>query len=96
MDEYRLLDGWSKNKKSGASKCDRIPTELVNETQINSLDDYKNFIPDGLKVPFTVKDYRKASKIRQRDAQIAVHILNHVGAINRAGKNGRAYLYTYD
>lgn len=95
MDEYRLLDGWSKDKKSGATKCDRIPTKLVNEVKLESLDDYIQLIPSDLESPFTVKDFRKAAKIQLKDAQYTVHILNHLGAINKIGNKGRAYLYSY-
>lgn len=95
MDEYRLLDGWSKDKKSGATKCDRIPTKLIDELSINSVEDYYKFIPDNLPTNFTVKDYRKAAKIKLKDAQAAVNILNHLDTIKRIGNKGRAYLYTY-
>lgn len=94
MDEYRLLDGWGKNKKNNATKCDRIPTKLINEITINSLDDYKVFLPPNLPDTFTVKDYRLTSRIMQRQASVGVHILNYLGLIKKIGKEGRAYLYT--
>ena len=28
MEEYRYLNGWSKDKKKGSSRCDRIPVDL--------------------------------------------------------------------
>ncbi|NMB44681.1 MAG: hypothetical protein GX995_11205, partial [Clostridiales bacterium] len=95
VDEFRLLDGWSKDKKSGATKCDRIPTKLIDEIKIESLKDYKAFLPDKLVEPFTVKDYANTVKLRQRDAQTCIHILNYLGIIERTGKRGRAYLYSY-
>lgn len=94
MNEYRLLDGWSKDKKSGATKCDRIPTKLVNELEINSLKDYDLFLPENLPSYFTVKDYKAASNIKQNDAQAAIHILNHLGRIKKIGNKGKSYLYT--
>ncbi len=95
MDEYRLLDGWSKDKKSGATKCDRIPTKLIDEITINKVEDYDLFLPDKLACPFTVKDYRAANKIQLRDAQVAIHILRYLGRIKKIGKKGKAYLYSY-
>lgn len=94
MDEYRLLDGWSKDQKKGATKCDRIPKKLVNEMQVNSIEDYKNFLPPDLPAEFTVNDYKRIAKISQRNAGLCLHILNYIGAIKRIGKDGRAYLYT--
>lgn len=94
MDEYRLLDGWSKDKKRGATKCDRIPTKLVDEIHINSIDDYSLFLPEKLASTFTVRDYKAATNTQQRDAGVAVHILTYVGAIKKVGEKGRAYLYT--
>lgn len=95
MDEYRLLDGWSKDKKSGSTKCDRIPTKLVNEISISKVEDYDLFLPEKLSSPFTVKDYRAATKIQLKDAQVAIHILSYLGRIKKIGKRGRAYLYSY-
>lgn len=94
MREYRLLDGWSKDRKKGATKCDRIPYKLIEEIKINSPKDYFKLIPNELEDPFTVKDYKALTKISQRDASVAINILNHIGLIKRIGKKGRAYLYS--
>lgn len=94
MREYRLLDGWSKDRKKGATKCDRIPYELIDEIKIYSPNDYFKLIPNELESPFTVKDYKILSKISQRNASLAINILNHIGVIKRIGKKGRAYLYS--
>lgn len=34
MEEYRLLNGWSRDKKKGSTRYDRIPTALVEEIVI--------------------------------------------------------------
>lgn len=94
MEEYSLLDGWSADKKKGATKCDRIPTKLVDEIIIRSTIDYKQLLPDSLTKSFTVKDYKNITKISQKDAWAALNILNHIGTIHRIGKKGNAYLYS--
>lgn len=94
MEEYRFLDGWSKDKKKGATKCDRIPTEIIEEISIDTLADYHCFIPTSLKEPFTSQDYKKATGISISLAQTGLNILNHVGVVNRIGKKGNAYLYS--
>ena len=41
----KLLNGWSYNKKRGASRLDRIPTAFVDEIQIEGTDDYIKLLP---------------------------------------------------
>lgn len=94
MEEYRFLDGWSKDKKKGSSRCDRIPTDLIQELYISGPKDYKFLIPEDLGEEFTSKDYKMATGLSMNAATIAVHVLNYVGTIERIGKKGRAYLYT--
>ncbi len=45
MEEYRLLNGWSQDRKKGSSRYDRIPTALVEEVEINCVQDYLQFVP---------------------------------------------------
>lgn len=93
LEEYRFLNGWSKDRKKGSSRSDRIPTALYAEEAIHSVSDYKKLIPDDMPDPFTTKDYAKAARISLTVAQTAVNVLHHVGAVARIGKNGRAYIY---
>lgn len=93
MEEYRLLNGWSKDKKKGSSRFDRIPTQLVEEIDIECLQDYMQFVPYDLPEEFTVKEFAKAAHIPARRAQVVVHILAYVGVIEQIGKKGNAYLY---
>ena len=94
MEEYRFLDGWSEDKKKGSTRCDRIPTELIDEVYISKPDDYGLLIPESLSKEFTSIDYKKASGLSRKASGIAVHILNYVGSIEKIGNKGRAYLYT--
>lgn len=94
MEEYRFLDGWSEDKKKGSSKCDRIPTDLIQEIYISDTMDYNQLIPEVLNEEFTSKDYKKASGLSAGASNTAVHILNYIGIIERIGKKGRAYLYS--
>lgn len=94
MEEYRFLDGWSHDKKKGSTRCDRIPTDIIQELYIENSRDYNLLIPESLDEEFTSKDYKKASGLSTRASTIAVHILNYVESIERIGKKGRAYLYS--
>lgn len=93
MEEYKLLNGWSKDKKKGSCRYDRIPRELIEEIEINCIQDYMQFVPYELQEIFTVKDFAKAAHIPVRLAGTVVHILHYVGTIEYVGKQGKAYLY---
>lgn len=93
MEEYRLLNGWSRDKKKGSSRFDRIPTQLVEEVEINCLEDYMQFVPYELSGQFTAKEFAKAAHIATSLAQTTLNILYHVGVVERVGKQGNAYLY---
>ena len=93
MEEYRLLNGWSRDKKKGSSRYDRIPIELVEEVDITCLQDYMQFVPYDLEEPFTTKDFAKAAHIPMALSQTVLNILHHVGVVERTGKKGNLYLY---
>lgn len=94
LEEYRFLDGWSRDKKKGSTRCDRIPTALVQEISIAGLNEYRLLIPDTLGEAFTSGDYRKAAKLPMKQAQTALNILHYVGVVDRIGKKGHSYLYS--
>ena len=93
MEEYRLLNGWSKDKKKGSTRDDRIPTELVEEITIDCLQDYLQFLPYDLPEEFTSADYAKKVRITRAVAQTALNLLDYVGVVERIGKQGKSYLY---
>lgn len=93
MEEYRLLNGWSRDKKKGSSRYDSIPTVLVEEIEISCLQDYMQFIPYDVPENFTVKEFAQATHIPSHLAQTVLNILYYVGMVRRVGKKGNAYLY---
>ena len=62
MEEYRLLNGWSRDKKKGSERYDRIPVQFVEEVCIERREDYMQFIPFDLPEPFTTKEFFKICK----------------------------------
>lgn len=91
--EYRYLNGWSRDKKRGSSRCDRIPSDILNEINIETINDYKKLIPDSLPQTFTSKDFAKECKISIGCSQIALNILNYLGVVKRVSKKGNSYIY---
>lgn len=94
MEEYRLLNGWSRDRKKGSCRYDRIPKELVEEVNVDRPEDYMQFIPYDLTEPFTSADFAKAAHIRRPLAQTVLNILAEVGCVQKTGKQGNNILYT--
>ncbi len=93
MEEYRLLNGWSRDKKKGSCRFDRVPVQLVEEVTIDCILDYMQFVPYELEGEFTVREFAKAAHIRRELARVVVHILAHLDILEMVGKKGREYLY---
>jgi len=93
MEEYRLLNGWSRDKKKGSERYDRIPTQFFEEVCIDCIRDYMQLIPYELPVQFTVKDFAKYAKIPVRLAGTVLLIFYDLGLVSRIGKKGNSYIY---
>lgn len=93
MEEYRLLDGYGKDKKKRATKCDKFPLKLVAEYDIETPRDYMMLLPEELPDVFTAKDFAKIAKIPVSLAQTALLLLTELQIVLRTGKQGNAYIY---
>ena len=93
VEEYRLLNGWSRDKKKGSTRYDRIPLSLAGEVRLESLNDYFGLIPFDLQEPFTTAEFGKAVGERKETAGKVLHILNYLHVIERCANRGRAYTY---
>ncbi len=93
MEEYRLLNGWSRDKKKGSNRFDRIPLAFVEEVCVDCREDYMQFVPYDIPENFTAKDFAKCAKIPVRLAQTVLLILTDLEIVERIGKEGRGYLY---
>ena len=93
VQEYKYLNGWSRDKKRGATWIDRIPVEMEKEIVLRTVEDYAKLIPDKLDREFTCKEFAQYAGISAERAQNVVPILYFVGSLCRVGKRGRAYIY---
>ncbi len=93
MEEYRLLNGWSRDKKRGSERFDRIPLEFVEEVCIDRREDYMQFVPFDLPEPFTSREFAKCAKIPMRLANVVLLILTDLSVVTRVGRQGNCYLY---
>lgn len=92
MEESRLLNGWSSDRKKGSCRHDRLPTELVEEIHLDCLEDYRMLVPVELE-RFTSQEYAKATKLTVNRAQTALNVLHYLGAVARVDKKGNRYIY---
>lgn len=93
MDEYKILNGWGKQKKNNASKYDRIPNRFVEEICIERKEDYLQFLPMSLPEQFTTKEFAKITKCGAQLAGVTLNLLNYLEVVKRVGKRGNAFLY---
>lgn len=90
--EYRLLNGWSKDKKRGSTRYERIPEALAGEIMVEQ-GGYHAFLPPEMPAQFTVRHYAKAAKISVHAARMGLLILFNLGVVERVGKTGNAFIY---
>ncbi len=93
LTETRMLDGWSRDKKKGSTRFDRMPNDILGEVNINSTEDYVKLFPKELPEEFTSNDFSRATGLSDRFTNGALKILMQTEIIKRIGKNGRTYLY---
>lgn len=91
--EYRLLNGWSDDKKKGSWRNDRIPLQYRHTIELHNQLDYQQFLPIELNETFTSKEFMKISKTSKRITQVTLNILQSVNVIEVIGKQGRLNLY---
>ena len=92
-DQYKRLDGWDKSKKRGASKSDRIPSDILSVIDIASPCDAAKFFPESLNGVFLAKDFAKAIKRPSRFTYYVIKFFENLGIVEMIGKEGRAFLY---
>lgn len=93
MQEYRTLTGYGREKKRRAPRAERLPRSLVAVYALDTPADYARLIPDTLAEPFTAAEYARAVGIPPAAQSRAMRVLTVTGAVRRAGKRGRAFLY---
>ena len=94
VDEYRMLDGWSRDRKKGSNRYERIPVDLIDIVELKSDADYRKYIPAEIGADFTVKEFSKAVKIQENRARGVVKVLEERGVVVNKGKVGRSFHYS--
>lgn len=98
IDEYRIADGWSRDKKRGSHRYERVPTSIAGIARFTCPDDYVEvFLPKPLRTgdPFTAAEYAKVTKIKGRATYGVIHSLEKLQVLAPDGKIGRAVAYRF-
>ena len=93
IEEYRFLNGWSKDRKRGSVRAERLPLSLAAEYHIDTKEDYALLIPKALPEQFTSKEYQKAAGVSLAVAQKALLLLYEADTLKRVSKRGNAWVY---
>ncbi len=92
-EEFRFLNGWSKDKKRGSVRCDRVPLALLEEVRLSKPADYARFLPQNLPEQFTTKELGTLGKIPERSRWYVVALFVKLGLLEPCGKRGQSNLY---
>lgn len=92
VDEFRLLDGWSRDKKRGSNRFEMIPNELVDEVRVDR-ESVRSLIPESLPAEFTRAQLSSVMKIKGRKLQNTISLLCKTGTAEKGAKKGRSYVY---
>ena len=93
MDEYRNLDGWSRDRKRGSHRLERLPLTLHQQLWLREKANWRAMLPEGLPQEFTRQDFAKAGGFSERKSDAALRVLCRMSLAERCGMRGRAYLY---
>ena len=103
VEEYRLADGWSKDKKRGSNRYERFPTALLGDVSLITPADYAAyFLPDSLAASdadgrcsvFTAAAFGNAAGIRGRATYGVLHLLEKLELVEECEeKAGRSKTY---
>lgn len=93
MEEYKLLNGWSYDKKRGSTRYDRVPVGIRRIVKFDMIEDYMQLVPADLKEDFTVKDFAMAAGVSVEASRYTLNILNYLEIVKRTGRVKNGYVY---
>jgi len=91
-DEFRIRDGYGRDKKKHGTWLDKVPTDIIEDITFECPEDYLQLLPGDIPEEFTVSDAVKCG-MKRDSAGLIVAFLSKIGVIEHIGNKGRAYLY---
>lgn len=92
-EEYRYLDGWSRDKKRGSNRCERVPAALLGTVLLGGPEDYRLFLKPELAAEFTASEFGVLYGLRGRAVYSALKVFLGIGLFEQIGMRGRSALY---
>lgn len=95
VDEYRLLDGWSRDKKRGSHRYEILPMSLLDTCYFREKGDFAAAFPTDTRLDgaFTAKAFGKVTRLRGYALYNALAVFEALGVIEKCGREKRAALY---
>ena len=92
IEELRLLDGWSRDKKRGSNRYERIPTALLDMECVPG-QKVPLLIPEDLPHEFTRSEFSKLTGLKGRKLYNAITLLCNVGSVEKGEKRGSKLVF---
>ncbi|HBF14156.1 MAG TPA: hypothetical protein DDW30_00445 [Clostridiales bacterium] len=93
VEDFKLLDGRSRDRKHGATRLERIPTGLLDDLLFVSPADFAALLPPELPSPLTVAMLSRATGLQGLDAYSAARALAALGILTPAAPISRAMAF---
>ena len=93
VEDFKLLDGRSRDRKHGATRLERIPVGLVDDLLFTSPSDFAALLPPSLPSPLTVAGLSRATGLRGLDAYSAARALVALGILAPSAPISRAMAF---
>ncbi len=93
VEEFRSLNGWSRDGKRGSSRFERIPTALAGTMMLEAPGDYLSLVPASLPERFTAADFARASGFTQHIAGNSIRTLCTLGVLEHTDTQKQKYIY---
>ena len=94
VEEYRLLDGWSRDRKRGSHRIEAYPVSALSVTELGTREDFARTIPDDLPESFKIRDFAKSIGRNLYQTRGIMKVFSSLGLIEKTGKDGRAIVYS--
>lgn len=91
-EEYRLLDGWSKDGKRGSHRYELLPRALTAVYRLSTREDFGACFPE-MPAEFTAKEFGKSTRLRGYDLYDTLAVFEGLGIIEKCGTRARATLW---
>ena len=93
VEDYRLLNGRSADRKHHSSRYERFPMALLDELTVECPAEYGKLFPADLPQTFTGAEFMRLTRIDSRRAYAALKVFCAVGLLSTEPGEGRARLY---